>query len=221
MRCVLAIDGGTTTGWALWRPGLMKPRASTLNMPDTKNIAIFAGEMALWIKGFCNLEGVTEIVVESPIVVQHKDGEKCSVCGRSDTSINGTEIDKLFGIVHAVEIAAHLIELPCTRAPRSSVVKHIAGVGRGTRKQFKTYCLLGCQRRGWNVTSEDMADALATLDWYTFDRRIDVPWDNQAAAFPIFEGQKGVRIDDGNRRAAKMLERSALSFDRAKNGGVS
>lgn len=219
MVCVLAIDGGTTSGWALWKEGQSKPRASTLQLPDTKNISIFAGEMCLWIKGFCGLENVTQVVVESPIIVQHKNGEKCEVCGRSDASINGTEIDKLFGIVHAVELAAYLIDIPCSRAPRSTVVKHIAGTGRGTRKQFKQYCLLGCQRRGWDVTSEDMADALATLDWYTFDRRIPVPWNNSPAPGPIFE-QQGVRIEKSNKVAAAKLLNKALSFSAVTDRGA-
>ncbi len=220
MTCILAIDCGTITGWALWKPGLEKPRTNIAKMPDTKDMGVFAGEMCLWLKAFCGLESVTQIVVESPIVVQHKDkseGAACPECGRSDTTINGTEIDKLFGLVHAVELAAYMINIPCSRAFRSTVVKHIAGVGRGTRKQFKTYCLLGCQKKGWAVTSEDMADALATLDWFTWDRRIAVPWNNQPAVGAIFEQQPGVRIEPSNRQAAKALIRSAISFEAAKS----
>lgn len=215
----MAIDGGTLSGYAHVVPGAPKPAIGLVKMPDTKFMGRFCGTMVDWLVPFAQLTAITEFAVEMPIIVQHKDqsnGGACPHCGRMDTSLNAREVDRVFGIVHAVEMAADRLGIPCRRMARGTVVKHIAGTGRGNRHQFKQYCLLGCQRKGWNITSEDVADAAATLDCYCSEEKIQVGWDTSPAPFPLFEGPPGVRIDRGNEIAASVLVNRAMSFDAGK-----
>lgn len=188
MPSILTIDGGTTTGWAHWRDGMPKPRGNTVIMPDVDRIGRFMNAFADWMMPFAKMEGVDQIVVEAPIIHDHG--------GRG---VNIYEVDKNFGIVHAVEAAADRLEIPCMRISRGKVAAHFAGKGSGTRKQLKTACLLNAQRcRGWNVKSEDIADALAVLDWYAFTYNIPVPWDCRKNPFP-FTGDGELKLEGGGR----------------------
>lgn len=204
-RIPLLIDGGSTTGYAYALPGAPKPKCGTVEMPSTQNIGRFCNAMADWLMPFCQEAGITEVHVEAPIISDH-----------GGSGVNIHEVDKLFGIVHAVEMCADRMEFPTVeRLARNTIVKHVAGTGRGTRKLFKTMCLLAVQRKGFNTMSEDIADAIAALDYFTWREKIPVGWNNEPAAFPLFEGN-GVRIEPSNERAAKKLINSALSFDRDK-----
>lgn len=201
MRIPLIIDGGSTCGWALVKEGMLKPRAGEVEMPDTKNIGRFCNAFAEWMIPFCQLEGVTEVGVEAPIISDH-----------GGSGVNVHEVDKLFGIVHAVEMAADRLGIRCERISRGTVCKHVSGTGKGTRRQLKTYCMLACQRKGWKTASEDIADAMATLDYWTWKEKIPVGWNNQPAPGPMF-ATAGVVIDKSNQIAAARILNKALSFD--------
>lgn len=223
----MTIDGGTISGYALTKPGLVKPMIGFFRLPPTDRIGRFCRSMSEILVPFARLHGVTEFGIEAPIIVSHKDqhAEPCPKCGKVDRSLNAKEVDKLFGIVHAVEMAADELGIACERIARGTVCLHVAGTGRGTSKQLKTYCLLACQRKGWNINyqsipeaAEDVADAACTLDYYTWKHRIPVGWNNQPAPGPMFEQQAGVRIEPSNKKAAARVLNSALSFERERHG---
>jgi hypothetical protein len=213
MRCVLALDLATTAGWALFKDGLSKPRASTVKMPDIdpeEGKAVPDIAMGKWMEAFlehfvpfASLEGVTDIVTEAPFISNH-----------GGSGVNMYEVEKNITLTSAAGLLAVRLGARFKKIARSTVCAHFIGNGRGTRKQFKTGCLLGCQRKGWNVTSEDMADALATLDWYCHFNRIDVPWDCKPG-LPLFQGSPGTTITKANKIASATLLNKALSFDRA------
>ncbi len=71
------------------------------------------------------------------------------------------------------------------------------------------------QRKGWGTQAEDTADALATLDWYCWDRRVDVKWLCQPAAGKLFAPQ-GIVMDASHKNAAARVLKSSLSFDRER-----
>jgi len=219
MHIPLSIDGGTTTGWALVQEGAAKPRAGLVQMPDVEKDIGWWGEAFIeWLVPFSRLENVTEIVMEAPYIAQHVDPET----GKS--TVNANEIEKLVSLAAFTAYGARLLNIPFRRVARSTVCKHFIGVvpgqkldsGRRVDRKYIKGAFLGfCQRKGWNVTSEDMADALGTLDWYVHDRDIKVGWNCQAAIGPLFE-RDGVRIDPQNRAAAARLINRALSFDRER-----
>lgn len=201
------IDGGSKTGHALWKPGLAKPIAGLVLMPSIEGTSkgAYMNAFADWFIPYCEAHGVTEVGIEAPIISDH-----------GGAGVNIHEVDKNFAIVHAVESAADRLNIRSERIARSTVCKHIAGVGKGTTKQLKNYCMVGCQRRGWNVTDHNVADACATLDYYVFKEHIAVPWNCNPAPGPLFEGLPGVRIEKTNQDAAKRLLNSALSFSRER-----
>lgn len=203
-RIPIMIDGGTLTGHALWKPGQAKPTAGLAKMPSIEGgigKGAYMNAFADWFMPYCQMQGVTEAGIEAPIISDH-----------GGQGVNIHEVDKNFAIVHAVEAACDRLGIRCERIARSTVCKHIAGVGKGTTKQLKNYCMVGCQRRGWNVTDHNVADALATLDYYVFKERIEVPWNCQPAPGPLFEGLPGTRIEKSNVKAAERLINKAISF---------
>jgi len=228
MNVPLSIDGGTLTGWGLWRPGLPKPRGGVLEMPDVERDIGWWGEAFLdWVIPFSRLEGVTEMVFEAPIIVKHKraGAERCQACGQTKSDINFHEVEKLVSLSAFAKFGARQLGIPFRSVQRGVVSKHFVGVGPRDKdfnsKYLKSAFIVCCQRKGWEVASakhpQDLADALGTLDWYVHDRGIKVPWNCQPAPGPLFE-QRGVRIDATNQAAAKRLINSALSFDREKQG---
>lgn len=222
MSVVCSLDPGTNCGWGLAGEGWAKPRGGVYELPDVeRDIGLYAEAFVDWFVPFARLEGVTDVVAEGPLIVQHRDKET------GKTSVNMNEIETLVGIYTIAAYATRILGLPkMTRAARSTVCKHFIAVGGGPnyrRKYLKTATVLMCQRKGWGVTlpdetkpSEDLADAKATLDWYVYDRKIKVGWDCQPLPGPLFQGQQGVRIDDSNKAAAARTLNSVLSFDRER-----
>lgn len=205
-RIPLALDPGDRTGWALAKPGLAKPRAGFVDMPDAgKDIGKWANAFEDWLMPFARLEGVTDIVSEAPIIALHG--------GNPDINV----VVKHVGILIVAAKVADRLELPpVVRANRSTVCKHFTAVGAGKRRELKARCLLHCQTKGWAVTDENVADAIATLDWFVHDRGIDVGWDCQPCAGPLFtaeQGMKGTRIDKDNKIAAAVLLNKVNTFN--------
>lgn len=219
MRSILSLDLATTIGWALWKEGMARPRANIATMPTIErdpvsnklpDIAMgrWMKEFLAWGEAFARLEGVTDIITEAPFISDH-----------GGAGVNMDEVEKNLTLTGDAGLLAVILDIPAyqfKKVARSTVCAHFIGSGRGTRKQFKTGCLLGCQRKGWNVKSEDMADALATLDWYCFTNRSEftVPWDCKPGA-PLFvdQGKPGTTITKSNHVAAAKLVNKALSFD--------
>jgi hypothetical protein len=180
MRSVLALDPGSRTGWALFKTdaGMQKPRAGFVDMPDAgKDIGRWANAYKEWLLPFARLSDVTDIVSEAPIIAMHG--------GNPDINV----VIKHVGILVVNAMCADELELPRPEmAYRSKVCKHFTAVGSGKSKELKARCMLHCQKKGWNVTDLNTADALATLDWFVHERGIEVPWDCQPAAGPLFTG---------------------------------
>lgn len=211
MSGILALDCATICGWAFWKPGMEKPRAGTVRMPDTESMGVFGKAFLDWCVPFANLEGVTHIVIEAPIVVLHQrrdaGGEKIG-----GVRVNLNVIRRTLSLVSFAELAAVQIGATCSESVRSTVVKHFTGRGDGSREEMKGRCLVMCQKTGWNVKSEDAADALATLDHYCWNERLKTPWDCAPRAELFAKGTKAPTNSD-RARATNMLHKG-LSFDR-------
>lgn len=223
MRCVLSLDLATTTGWALWKEGMERPRANFIVMPEIDrdpqtrrapdiSMGRWMREFLDWAVPFARLEGVTDIITEAPFISDH-----------GGSGVNIDEVEKnitLTGTAGLLAVELGIESHRFRKIARSTVCAHFIGNGRGTRKQFKTGCMLGCQRKGWNVKTEDMADALATLDWYCFVNRSEfqVPWDCKPGP-PLFQATPALtKITKDNKVAGAKLLNRALSFDRPRDG---
>lgn len=210
-RVPLSLDPATLTGWALTKPGLVKPRIGLVQMPDVERDIGWWGEAFLeWFVPFCRLEGVTDVVAEAPYIAVHH--------GPDGAKVNANEIEKLVSLFAFAALGCRQLGLPpLVRAPRSTVCVHFIAQKPDKdhkRKWIKTAMVLRCQQKGWNITSEDVADAAGTLDWFCWDRKIAAGWDCSPGA-PMFEGG-GVRIDNSNKAASSRLLNSALSFARER-----
>lgn len=197
--CVLSLDPGDHCGWALYHEGAPKPRAGVANLPEVdKNLGRWANAFREWMVPFARMENVTHIVSEAPIIVSHG--------GSPDINV----VIKHVAILVAASMCADELGLPMPcRASRSTVCKHFVALTPGQkqdngervkRKQLKSAFFVTCQSKGWDVSkfgdrAEDVADALGTLDWFCFDRRIKTGWDNRPAAGPLFAPKSGVTLD--------------------------
>ena len=184
-------------------------------LPDVeRDLGWYGGEFLEVFLPFCRTHSVSRIVAEAPILVAHHDKQT----GRKQFNVH--EVRKLFGLFAFASLLCRELGLPqLEEAPRSSVVRHFIGIDRNdddwNRRYIKGAIVLQVQAKNWGVQGEDVADALATLDWWSFQKRFPVKWNNQPAAGKLF-APKGVRINDGNKRAAERLVRSAMSFDRER-----
>ena len=220
MTVALSLDPGTRCGWSIAEEGMSKPRGGVYDLPDVeRDIGLYAEAFVDWMVPFARLNRITEVVAEGPLIVAHMNKQT------GKPKFNMFEAETLIGIYVIAAYATRLLGLPkMTRAARSTVCAHFIACGGGPnyrRAYLKTATVAMCQRKGWNVTlpdeknpSDDMADAKATIDWYTFDRRIKVGWDNQPAAGQLFQGQQGVRITKDNERAASRLVNNAMRLER-------
>ncbi len=218
MHVVLSLDPGDHTGWALYREGDAKPRAGVANLPDLdKNLGNWANAFREWVVGLARLEGVTHIVSEAPIIVTH---------GKNNAPDINVVI-KHVAILVAASMCADELGIPQpTRASRSTVSKHFTALVPGMkldngervkRKMLKDYFIANCMKKGWDVgkfekRAEDVADALGTLDWYCFDRKIKTGWDSRPSPGPLFQA-RGVHIDTVKGGNTALLQ-SALRHER-------
>lgn len=184
MISVLAIDPATLTGWACWQTGKPKPRAGTWELAkidvDDKKGAL----MGKWIdqfinraSDFCQVNQVTDIVVESPYVPVYNGGVNID-----SVAVNVT-------LVKICHLVAYRAGARIHEAMRPHVLYHFIRQKGGERKFLKQSVLLRCQQRGWNVTDDNMGDALATLDYWLYKNDAEaVPWDCSPIAGPLFSG---------------------------------
>lgn len=205
VRIPMAIDGGRYAGWAIAPPGSPKPKAGPLELGP--NLGAWNRELETALFMLIDQFSVTEIIHEAPIISDH-----------GGSGVNIHEVDQAMTFRAIVRGVAYERGLMFDCVARSTVVKHIGGVGRGTSRQFKDYCILGCQRKGWNPVTpkgepdENVCDALSTLDWYAWDRKISVGWNCQPAPGPLFATNKP-HIKDLSPKAQEMV-RAAMRMEK-------
>lgn len=190
MISVLAIDPATTAGWAFWKTGAAKPRAGTWKLGALEQHA-GTTMMGKWLDQYCNtvddfcaINEVTDIVVESPFIPVYNGGVNMDSAAVNVTLV---KINHLL----AYRRAARVHEMM-----RPHVLYHAIRKKGGERKMLKQECMLRCQQKGWNVTDDNVADALMTLDYWLYKEDVPgVPWDCSPILAPLFEG-RGVKVSD-------------------------
>lgn len=191
-RCLMTFDPGRRTGYAIWKQGMAKPRAGTIDMPDTKDIGVWSLAFRDWALPYMRLEGVTDVASEAPIIAVHSKKPADPLPGRAPPAAPKGHIDVNVVVFHVgilvtiEQVRAELGLPPVVRAYRSQVVKHFTGSGKGKRDELKRRCLVQCQATGWNVLDENTADALAVLDWFAYETDQATPWDCSPRAGGLF-----------------------------------
>lgn len=198
---LLALDLATRTGYALWTPGMDKPRAGIVDLPKHAGRGRWLRELYEWARPFCIDNQITHIGVEKPIAAM------------------GNE-DKIFMLISALgvmEMIGDEMQADVRPIANSSMFVHWVGPvheeDRKIKDWRKSYSVAAAKLRGWNVTDHNVADALGVLTYLTWLLEIKTPWDNRKAAGNLFARQPGVHIDKGNERAATVLVSKVLSFN--------
>jgi len=182
MSVPLAIDGGRRAGWAIAVAGSPKPKAGVFELPE--NLAAWGGAWRAWIADRIPIYGITEIVLEAPIISDH-----------GGSGVNFYEVEQAFTTLALIKDIAYQHSLPFSTAPRGTVCLHFTGTGKGKSKELKAACVAYCQLKGWGTSDFEVADALATLDWYCFKNNVSVGWNCQPSAGRLFQNP-GVRLSD-------------------------
>lgn len=180
------------SGWSFWKSGMPKPRAGTIKLPETDNLGIITNAFETRLLEVAHLVGGLSDCVwvyENPNIVAHGKKRADGSFG-SQMGLNLIEIERTLGLaVMLRHIAAkyRAAGVEVDRAFRGQVAKHFTAIGNGKTSEIKTRMVLHCQAKGWNIDDHNIADAVAILDWWTYDRDVPgIPWDNSPCAGPLF-----------------------------------
>jgi hypothetical protein len=151
---ILALDLAGQTGFARWDTSMPQPSWGTLRLPTgTQGICYASFRDALLIK--ISADRIEHIVVESVFV----SPEQMSA------------VERLYGLIAIVREVAYRKNIPVNsvtvtewRAPfigQARAPKHLSKPQR--RSWLKNETRKECARRGWQVSTDDEADALGLL----------------------------------------------------------
>ena len=151
---ILALDLATKIGWAKWSP---KTAYAWGEFDiDESQLGRFATTASRWLAGA--LHDVTEVYIEEMFVYK-----------QIDLSV----ITKLAGLRFEVARACTQRNISCETVAISKWRSHFLGDTRApsgltksqARDWLKKRCIETCRARGWNVRTDNQADALGILDW--------------------------------------------------------
>lgn len=150
MRC-MAFDLGTRQVGVAWADGNGPPAWTTHSLPHVgSDGAYFLIEIRLMLHGLFSDFQPEHIIYESPIRVP-------------DNELWTTR--KMYAAGLFLELYAHDKNVPCHEELPGPVRARFLGEGNTPRRRdpIKAAVMAECQRRGWAVTTDDEADALALL----------------------------------------------------------
>jgi Holliday junction resolvasome RuvABC endonuclease subunit len=152
---VLALDLATETGWALGRPGDLKPDSGTVRFASkgASHAAISGGALE-WMIEFSKERACDEVVIEQE-VRKKKTWE---------SSTDADDITRgLIFMARGVLFKRGVYRL--TMAPVNTVRKFFLGDGSLEREQAKHRTVQRCTALGWEPADDNAADALAIWAW--------------------------------------------------------
>lgn len=158
MTRVLALDLATKTGWACGNTDRDPVSHGVAVLPSTgEDIGWFADAFEMRLAELLDEMEPDHLVFESPIL----RGKKTSLAAAR----------KLCGLAYHTELIARRRKLLVTEANLSEIRDHFIGitsaprdVPKAKRRQWlKDKVVAECKRRGFSVTSDDDADAIALL----------------------------------------------------------
>ena len=133
------------------------PRTGRLLLPQVgPRHALFLSFAVKWLAEMIEQNGITEVVAETPFF-----GKNPEVCSRA------------YKLLGAIELACHDRGVRCREATMDDWRQHFVGFCRAPkslspnerRKHLKNAALDACAARGWNVETDDEAEACGILDY--------------------------------------------------------
>lgn len=207
---------------AWWRPGMDRPKGTTIDMPDTRDIGIWSNAFRQWALPFMKMQGVTHVASEAPMLAVHlpKDEQGDPIPGRRG-HIDMNVVVFHVGILVTIEQVRAELELPpVRRCVRSSVALHFTGSGKGKRDELKRRCIVQCQSQGWPVTDDNLADACGVLDYFCWENKAfaETPWNcAPRKGLPLSAERATV---SGNRTEDRTINRIANAGMRLAKGAA-
>jgi len=154
MKRVLALDLASTSGWAVGEPGMLLAHGSIrFASKGASHEAIFANAFD-WMQDKLGVYGPTTVVWEAPLPTSFSRGR---------TTIDTTTL--LFGLPAVIGLAAYKRGIYDIRKAEIALVRrHFIGENP-KRALAKRMVKHACQVRGWDVTDDNEADAIAVWSY--------------------------------------------------------
>jgi hypothetical protein len=156
---VLALDLATICGWAFGSPNGSRIEYGSFKLPSTDHdIGRFLIAFDDWLDKIIERFAPDEIIFESPVLP-------------AKTTL--PVLRKLYGLAGQTEIIARRNKIPCREASISAIRWKFIGVRfapksirdkRIRRIWVKEATMRECRRRGFRVSDDNQADALALLN---------------------------------------------------------
>lgn len=177
---VLALDLATTTGWALYTPGLERPFFDAIRLPGGPNdVGKPVEGLRQFLQAKHDLYKFTDIIFEDQFI---------------PSTINSSTARRLMGIAAMVEWFCEVQKprIRCYSVELQKWRKHFIGRGGGFRRTAdkkrylpgedpKELAIRKCEEFGWHTNIADAAEACGVLDYYLHmlakaDRDFVIPW---------------------------------------------
>lgn len=190
MATVLALDLATVTGFACGSTDGTPVSHGVVAIPKTgEDIGRFLAHFRDWLNAALDDMGPDEIVFESPIL--------------PDT-INLKTARKLYSLAGVAEMVAHDRKIRVSEANLNDIRGHFIGikqaprdVPKSKRRQWiKDKIIAECRKRGFRVSGDDDADAIALLDL----RLSQLSKDYSLRATPLWQTIGRTRITSAQER---------------------
>jgi hypothetical protein len=151
---LLALDLATCTGFALGstEQGVLEHGSHRI-LKTGEDVGLYLVTFRDWLLALVARTDPWTIYFEAPVLL-----------GRDKTSLN--TLRKLYGLAGMTEVVAHDRGIDCREANTSNIVTHFCGKGSpryGDERKKAT--MAKCRERGWTITDDNDADALALLDY--------------------------------------------------------
>ncbi len=149
----LALDIATSTGFAIGSPVDGPVEWGTHTLPRTgADHGRFLQAYRDWLVPLIREKNISRVVYEAPIMPM---------------AANIQTTRKLYALCGLTELLALDFDLVCQEAQISKWRRHFFGKGNagGKRAALKKRAIAECRRRGWEVKTDDEAEALGILDY--------------------------------------------------------
>lgn len=144
---ILALDLGTTTGWAVAYPG-EEPLHGSVHLYSVGGDGTFFAHFSMWLSDQITIHEPRMIAYEAPVLTTARTHFQTAF--------------RLMGLAAVTEMVAHQREVRrVVPAHNQTVKKFAAGNGRANKADM----IDAMRVRGWEPRDEHAADALGVLLW--------------------------------------------------------
>lgn len=154
MTRVLALDIATTVGFAVDGPEEWKPLTGAVRFAASGDDygRAYAG-LDQWLFEFIGLHRPDVLAFEAPLIVGGRTG--------TTRRTNAHTVRLLFGLAAVAEMVGSRAGLPVYECHIQTVRRHFVGNGRAQKPEV----MARCRALGWEVATNDAADAAAIWDF--------------------------------------------------------